>query len=45
MTKTEIESILTCSYEELWNKLWNKTNESYDKKIMEKFNYVVENKQ
>ncbi len=44
MTKSEIQSILTFSYEELWNKLWNKKNESYDKKNMEKFNYVVENK-
>jgi 8-oxo-dGTP pyrophosphatase MutT (NUDIX family) len=44
MTKSEIYNILHCSYEELWNKLWNKKNESYDKKNMEKFNYIVEHK-
>lgn len=44
MTKTEIHNILTMSYVDLWNKLWNKTNESYDRKNMEKFNYIVENK-
>ena len=44
MTAEEIENISMYSYSELWNKLWNKKDEKFDKKIMEKFNYVKENK-
>jgi len=44
MTETEKENILKCSYSELWDKLWNKTNEKYDIKNEEKFNYIKLNK-
>ena len=44
MTKTEIEDIKNNGYSFLWNKLWNKKDEKFDKKILEKFNYVKNNK-
>ena len=44
MTQSEIQNILTMNYIDLWNQLWNKTNESYDRKNMEKFNYIVQHK-
>jgi len=44
MTTEEKLDILNLSYCELWSRLWNKQNETYDKKNMEKFNYVVKNK-
>jgi len=40
MTETEKDNILKYSYAELWDKLWNKTNEKYDIKNEEKFNYI-----
>ena len=40
MTKKEIHDILHHDYPFLWNQLWNKSDEKYDKKNMEKFNYV-----
>lgn len=44
MTIDEIENIKNHSYSELWDKLWNKKNEKYDRKNYEKFNYVKDNK-
>ena len=44
MTIAEIENIKKHNYSELWDKLWNKKNEKYDRKNYEKFNYVKENK-
>jgi hypothetical protein len=44
MTVTEIENIKNYQYSELWDKLWNKKNEKYDRKNYEKFNYVKNNK-
>lgn len=44
MTNEEIQNILNNDYPFLWNKLWNKSDEKYDRKNMEKFNYVKENK-
>ncbi len=44
MTKEELNDILHKDYITLWNQLWNKTHESYDRKNMEKFDYVVEHK-
>jgi 8-oxo-dGTP pyrophosphatase MutT (NUDIX family) len=40
MTIDEIENIKNNSYSYLWNKLWNKKNEKYDKRNEEKFNIV-----
>ena len=40
MTNEEIDNILNNDYLYLWNKLWNKDNEKYDKKNMDKFNYI-----
>ena len=44
MTSEEIENIKDKSYSELWNKLWNKKNEKYDKRNEDKFNFVKETK-
>lgn len=44
MTKEEVENILAFDYQNLWNKLWNKNDEKYDKKNMEKFNFVKQQK-
>ena len=44
MTKEEINNIINNNYVFLWNKLWNKDNEKYDKKNLEKFNYIKINK-
>jgi len=44
MTENEIEHIKNSDYSKLWDKLWNKKNEKYDKKNMEKFNHVKNNK-
>ena len=44
MTEEEKNNILHCSYNELWDKLWNKPNEKYDVKNEEKFNYIKTNK-
>ena len=44
MTVYEIQNILFNDYEFLWNKLWNKKNEKIDNRILEKFNYVKNNK-
>ena len=44
MTVDELENIKIYSYSELWDKLWNKKNEKYDRKNYEKFNYVKDNK-
>jgi 8-oxo-dGTP pyrophosphatase MutT (NUDIX family) len=44
MTNEEIQNIIDLDYPFLWNKLWNKTNEKCDKKNVEKFNYVKQNK-
>ena len=44
MTSNEIMDIKNRTYSFLWNKLWNKKDEKFDKKIMEKFNFVKENK-
>ena len=44
MTIAEIENIKNHDYSELWDKLWNKKNEKYDRKNYEKFNYVKDNK-
>ena len=40
MTLKEIHDILNYDYPYLWNQLWNKNDEKYDKKNMEKFNYI-----
>lgn len=40
MTKKEVNNILNHDYPYLWNQLWNKNDEKYDKKNMEKFNHV-----
>lgn len=40
MTIEEINDIKTHNYSYLWNKLWNKKNEKYDKRNEEKFNIV-----
>ena len=40
MTLDEINDIKTHDYPYLWNKLWNKTNEKYDKRNEEKFNII-----
>lgn len=44
MTNEELENIKKYTYSELWDKLWNKKNEKYDRKNYEKFNYVKDNK-
>lgn len=44
MTESEISNIHNMNYSQLWDKLWNKTNEKYDKKCMEKFNFVKTHK-
>lgn len=44
MTDYEIDNILKCSYIELWNKLWDKTDKIYDKKNEDKMNYIIKNK-
>ena len=44
MTENEINGIQNSSYSYLWDTLWNKKNEKYDKKTMEKFNYVKQHK-
>tara|TARA_B100000886_G_scaffold9880_2_gene6347 strand:+ start:367 stop:1038 length:672 start_codon:yes stop_codon:yes gene_type:complete len=44
MSNEEIQNILHCNYQTLWNRLWNKNDEKYDRKIMEKFNYVKQYK-
>ena len=44
MTVYEIQNILYHDYPFLWNKLWNKTNEKVDNRILEKFNYVKKHK-
>lgn len=44
MTKEEIFNIKNCDYEILWEKLWNKKNEKIDHKMIDKFNYIKENK-
>lgn len=44
MTESEILNIHKMSYPQLWDKLWNKKNEKYDKKCMDKFNFVKSNK-
>ena len=44
MTIEEKESIRTCTYKFLWEKLWNKVNERYDSKNEDKFNYIKKNK-
>jgi 8-oxo-dGTP pyrophosphatase MutT (NUDIX family) len=45
MTKEEQNNILTCSYNDLWDKLWNKKNEKYEFKNEEKYNYIKKNKE
>jgi len=45
MTKEEQHDILNCSYNELWDKLWNKKNEKYEYKNEEKYNYIKKNKE
>lgn len=44
MTETELVNIYKMTYPELWDKLWSKKNEKYDKKSLDKFNYVKTNK-
>ena len=44
MTTEEQHDILNCSYNELWDKLWNKKNEKYEYKNEEKYNYIKKNK-
>jgi 8-oxo-dGTP pyrophosphatase MutT (NUDIX family) len=44
MTEEEKNNILHCSYNELWDKLWNKPNEKYELKKKEKYNYIKTNK-
>jgi len=44
MTDYEIDQILNISYGDLWDKLWNKTNEPYDIKHKEKMLYVLKQK-
>jgi 8-oxo-dGTP pyrophosphatase MutT (NUDIX family) len=44
MTEEEKNNILHCSYNELWDKLWNKPNEKYELKNKEKYNYIKTNK-
>jgi 8-oxo-dGTP pyrophosphatase MutT (NUDIX family) len=44
MTEEEKSNILHCSYNELWDKLWNKPNEKYELKNKEKYNYIKTNK-
>ena len=44
MTETEIYNIKAMTYSQLWDKLWNKKNEKYDKKCCDKFNYIIKNK-
>jgi 8-oxo-dGTP pyrophosphatase MutT (NUDIX family) len=44
MTKKEIQDIQTKEYTELWYKLWNKVNESYDVKNEEKYNLIKHKK-
>ena len=43
MTYYEIDNIINYEYPYLWDKLWNKNDEKYDRKNMEKFNYVKTN--
>jgi 8-oxo-dGTP pyrophosphatase MutT (NUDIX family) len=45
MTTEEQHDILNCSYNELWDKLWNKKNEKYEYKNEEKYNYIKKNKE
>ena len=33
MTESEISNIHNMNYSQLWDKLWNKTNEKYDKSV------------
>ena len=42
MTKDEINNVLTMQYNDLWDNLWNKKNESYDKKNYDKFNLTIQ---
>ena len=44
MTIDEINDIKKYDYSFLWNKLWNKKNEKYDKRNEEKFNTVKSKK-
>lgn len=44
MTRTEILNIKKSEYSDLWYKLWNKQNEKYDEKVLEKFNYIKDKK-
>ena len=44
MTIEEKENIKTCTYKQLWEKLWNKVNERYDSKNEEKYNYIKQYK-
>jgi 8-oxo-dGTP pyrophosphatase MutT (NUDIX family) len=44
MTDYEISQILNLSYDELWDKLWNKKNEPYDIKHKEKMLFVLKHK-
>lgn len=44
MTDYEIEQIMNLSYDDLWDKLWNKKNEPYDIKHKEKMKFVLNHK-
>ena len=44
MTEEEKNNIINYSYNELWDKLWNKPNEKYEIKNKEKFNYIKSHK-
>ena len=44
MTNEEIYQIIDKTYEELWDKLWNKQDEPYDMKNKEKMNFIKLNK-
>jgi len=44
MTLKEKQNIISYTYSELWDKLWNKENEKYDIKNEEKYNYIKKHK-
>lgn len=44
MTHYEIVGIMNNDYSQLWSNLWNKKDEKFDSKIVDKFNYVKTNK-